>query len=95
MNYKKSVCNGYPRARRQSIRPCAEKPTESVSKCSCEPCVSYCVNDGYPSLAAVYSPRQCWRAIDDGCVGFERGTIFSELDKPFVGDKCKSGGKCR
>jgi hypothetical protein len=95
MNYKKSVCNTYSRTRHSKVTPCVEKKTESVLKCDFEPCVSYCVNDGYPSLASVYPPRQCWRAIEDGYVGFDRGTIFSELDKPFVGDKCKNGGKCR
>ncbi len=45
----------------------------------------------YPSLAMVYPPRQCWRMLYDADVGFERGTIFRELDKPFSGDKCKTG----
>ena len=57
-------------------------------------CVSYCESREYPSLAMVYSVNQCWREIDDSSVGFERGTIFTELDKPFMGDKCKNGG-CR
>lgn len=45
-----------------------------------------------PSLAAVYPINQSWRAIEDGCVGLERGTIFCELYKPFAGDKCRNGG---
>lgn len=45
----------------------------------------------YPSLAMVYPPRQCWRDLYDADVGLERGTIFRELDKPFLGDKCKTG----
>ncbi len=49
----------------------------------------------YPSLAAVYGVDQRWRDINDGCEGFERGTIFSELNKPFKGDKCKNGGYCK
>lgn len=48
-----------------------------------------------PSLAAVYGISQTWRGIDDSCVGFERGTVFNELDKPFMGDKCKNGGYCK
>ena len=49
----------------------------------------------YPSLAAVYGVDQQWRDINDGCEGFERGTIFCELNKPFKGDKCKNGGYCK
>ena len=48
-----------------------------------------------PSLAAVYGISQSWRGINDGGQGFERGTIFDELNKPFMGDKCKNGGYCK
>ncbi len=48
-----------------------------------------------PSLAMVYSVSQTWRYISDGCEGFDRGTIFDELHKPFFGDKCKRGGACK
>ncbi len=48
-----------------------------------------------PSLAMVYSVSQKWRFINDGCEGFDRGTIFDELNKPFAGDKCKRGGRCK
>lgn len=44
------------------------------------------------SLAMVYGIKQSWRDINDGCDGFRRGTIFGELNKPFMGDKCKRGG---
>ena len=50
---------------------------------------------GAPSLAMVYSVSQSWRLINDGYEGFERGTIFDELNKPFFGDKCKRGGACK
>ena len=50
---------------------------------------------GAPSLAMVYSVSQSWRLINDGYEGFERGTIFDELNKPFFGDKCKRGGGCK
>lgn len=53
------------------------------------------LSEGTPSLAAVYGIKQNWREIDDSCVGFERGTIFDELNKPFMGDKCKNGGYCK
>ena len=95
MNYKKTVYSRCVRTRRPSEIRVESRQTERRTPCEVEPCVSYCVSDGYPSLATVYPPRQCWRDINDGCEGFERGTIFSELDKPFMGDKCKNGGKCR
>ena len=53
------------------------------------------LGERHPSLAAVYGISQEWRCIDDSCVGFERGTIFGELNKPFMGDKCKNGGCCK
>ena len=49
--------------------------------------------EGYP-LASVYAPLQCWREIYDEDAGFHRGTIFKELDLPFVCGE-KKGGNCR
>ena len=60
--------------------------------CECEPVTQI---NGAPSLAMVYSVSQSWRYISDGCEGFDRGTIFDELYKPFFGDKCKCGGSCK
>ncbi|MBR4292122.1 MAG: spore coat associated protein CotJA [Clostridia bacterium] len=39
----------------------------------------------YPMLAMVYAPRQSWRMIYDGEKALVKGTIFGELDKPFLG----------
>ncbi len=36
-------------------------------------------------LAAAYVPMQRWRALYTPQDGFPRGTIFEELDKPFLG----------
>lgn len=36
-------------------------------------------------LAMAYVPWQNWREIYDLCEGFQTGTIFEELDKPFLG----------
>lgn len=48
-----------------------------------------CTNDAqvivYPSLAMVYIPNQEFRELYDADTGLSRGTIFRELDKPFVG----------
>ena len=42
-----------------------------------------CQSDSFaPSLAMVYSPRQCWRGILDPAAGLAAGTIFSELILP-------------
>ena len=39
---------------------------------------------GYP-LASVYAPLQEWRDLYDEEKGLAQGTLFSELDKPFLG----------
>ena len=43
------------------------------------------------SLAMAYVPWQTWRDIYDAEKGFHRGTIFQELDMPFLG----KGGRKR
>ena len=46
----------------------------------------------YP-LASVFAPLQQWRNVYDLESGFGRGTIFKELDLPFLcGDR--KGGNC-
>ena len=42
-------------------------------------------------LAMVYSPCQAWRDAYPPDVALSRGTLFSELDLPFEGGKCKRG----
>ncbi|HWQ50765.1 MAG TPA: spore coat associated protein CotJA [Terriglobales bacterium] len=44
---------------------------------------SACVTPGC-ALAMVYSPEQMWGATYDAELGLERGTIFPDLDKPFL-----------
>ena len=51
-----------------------------------------CENDSL-LLASVYSPVQHWRNLYDAESGFGRGTIFKELDLPFLGSD-KIGGNC-
>lgn len=46
--------------------------------------------EGLP-LAMAYVPWQNWKEIYDLEKGFSSGTIFHELDKPFLG----RGGNCR
>lgn len=40
-------------------------------------------------LAMAYVPMQTWRDVYDSSVGFSRGTIFAQLDKPFIGEGVK------
>ena len=50
-------------------------------------CHSACGEVGFthPSqLAMVYSPPQSWQMLYTPEVGFKKGTIFEELDKPLV-----------
>ena len=51
---------------------------------------------GYP-LASVYAPLQSFENIYDTETAIKRGTVFKELDLPFLGDKRVSGkgGTCR
>lgn len=39
------------------------------------------------SLAMAYVPMQQWRELYDPQLGLDRGTIFAELDKPFIGEE--------
>ena len=82
MNYRNNIQRrqNYPHPQHCSPQPRYE-----------ESCTSTVSNDTFSSLAMVYPISQCWRLINDGIEGFERGTIFDELNKPFVGDKCKKG----
>ena len=45
-------------------------------------------------LASVYAPLQSWKDVYDLDVGFTRGTIFKELDLPFVCGERKGGCGC-
>ncbi|MBP0990405.1 MAG: spore coat associated protein CotJA [Oscillospiraceae bacterium] len=36
-------------------------------------------------LAMAYMPFQYWQKIYDPQAGFKRGTIFEELDLPYIG----------
>lgn len=49
---------------------------------------------GYP-LASVYAPLQEFENLYDRDTALVRGTIFSELDLPFMGKTVSKGGCCR
>ena len=43
-------------------------------------------------LAMAYIPMQKWRDLyEDTEKAFERGTVFRELDKPFLGEEANCG----
>lgn len=47
---------------------------------------------GMPSLAMVYTPVQNFCSLYTNERGLRAGTIFSQLDKPFLATRC---GTCR
>ena len=50
---------------------------------------------GYP-LASVYAPLQEYRGLFDKETALLKGTLFSELDLPFMGASiANKGGSCR
>ena len=95
MTYQKKMIQHRSGNTSDKISSCTSERSDRRGVSEDDICMQYCKNDGYPSLAMVYPAAQCWRDIQDGCEGFERGTIFSELNKPFMGDKCKNGGRCK
>lgn len=50
--------------------------------------------EGFP-LASVYAPTQVFRELYDRDEALMRGTIFKELDLPFLGATVTKGGTCR
>ena len=50
--------------------------------------------EGYP-LAMVYAPLQKFDNLYDKKTALEQGTMFAELDLPFMGESVKRGGGCR
>lgn len=78
-----------------------DKCTPRSATPSCESCEDKCTPDvkkswglvGYP-LAMVYSPVQSFASLYELDDGFARGTIFSELDLPFLAYNEKGGSCC-
>lgn len=62
-------------------------PNTPNAPCSCKqpngsPCGLATV-----SLAMAYVPCQCFQKLYDADIALSRGTIFQELDKPFIGEE--------
>lgn len=71
----------YPR------RPAYSRP---ASACECRCAADGCPDtaDHFPAnmpVAMAYVPWQKWKDIYEPCKALESGTIFAELDKPFLG----------
>lgn len=49
-----------------------------------------CQEENTKSLAMAYVPFQKWQKLYSPEVAFNRGTLFSELDKPFIGEEAIS-----
>lgn len=69
---------------------CTEKPKSDCNvhihkeyHCHCPNTPSFPLKE--MPIAMAYVPWQKWQKIYDVCEGFQRGTIFSELDKAFHG----------
>ena len=55
---------------------------------------SWGLGEGYP-LASVYAPLQTFRKLYDCEIALGKGTIFEELNLPFMGETVGKGGGCR
>ena len=49
------------------------------------------VNISLPVTAIVYIASQPYTDVYDPCVGFAHGTIFAQLDKPWLAGGCRYG----
>ena len=72
------------RCSRRSAQPAQNAQT------GCQSRVSGCpdTHDHFPAdmpIAMAYVPWQKWQDLYEPCSGLECGTIFKELDKPFLG----------
>lgn len=82
-------CGGTVRGRRAEERPdtiCTDNgANKSVSTWGLE---------GYP-LASVYAPLQSFDELYDKETALAKGTVFAQLDLPFMGESVYKGGNCR
>ena len=57
---------------------------------TCSDCVRPRVMTPFPKETPVgmaYVPFQQWKNVYEPSVGLDRGTIFEDLDKPFLGER--------
>lgn len=89
MDYESTPCRGN-----------GEKGLRSRGACGCEgvtgnncPANKWGIKD-YP-LASLYAPIQEFRGLYDSERALKQGTLFEELDLPFMGESVYKGGGCR
>lgn len=75
-----------PMQNRNSASP-AERPSCSLGQPDRENTQRDCLSD--MSIAMAYVPMQRWNQVYDMSRGLTRGTIFPELDLPFVMGRCR------
>lgn len=96
MNTENANCNRAYSAERESQRceNCGvnrnseeRSGNQESNPCSCKKESGSTCKDSLSQmpLAMAYIPWQKWKDIYETCKGFQRGTIFGELDKPFLG----------
>ena len=79
----------YQNTMRCSRRPVQSMPAQSSHDCCCQK-MDGCpdTHDHFPAdmpIAMAYVPWQKWQEIYEPSRALESGTIFKELDKPFLG----------
>lgn len=79
-----------PSASYPSVSCPSESRSSDSKKTCCDNRSEYDALKGMP-IAMAYVPWQKWCSLYEAEKGFQRGTIFEELDKPFKG----IGGCCR
>ena len=79
-----------------SAAPINDDHTHSKDGCSCENNSNMGWGlTGYP-LASVYAPLQTFDELYDPATALKQGTLFSQLDLPFMGNRrVRKGGNCR
>lgn len=90
---ERAACRGAaPRveSRREQVQ--SQNPCQNESNNPCDKKESWGLV-GYP-LASVYAPLQEWRELYDEERALKAGTLFSELDLPFVCGRQSKGGIC-
>ena len=83
-------CQNFMRYNRRPI----PSPASGSMSCPCRADSRINSRESFPSdtpVAMAYVPLQKWENIYEPCKGLEQGTIFRDLDKPFMW----KGGRCR
>ena len=73
-------CGHHPEHHKPEPCECRTPERRPSQPCGCR----YDALEDFP-IAMAYVPRQKWRNLYEPCKGFQRGTIFEDLSKPFHG----------